>query len=204
MTFKWIFLEIEKPYKSQAKCLIWFCWYESNISLYWRFYVAWLLYAQLVNATWWRHHIETFSALLTLFAGNLPVTGEVLAQRPVTRSFLWSFSLICAWINAQIAKSTGPTWGPPGSCRPQMGPMFTPWTLLSGRLSKQCWGLWFETPSRALWDHCNDARAFIVIMIFRCDFHSNFAFNDIFFITKLGHLSKITSKLWPFNLKYVC
>ena len=25
-----------------------------------------------------------------------------------------------------------PTWGPPGSCRPQMGPMLTPWTLLSG------------------------------------------------------------------------
>ena len=26
----------------------------------------------------------------------------------------------------------GPTWGPPGSCRPQMGPMLAPCTLLSG------------------------------------------------------------------------
>ena len=26
----------------------------------------------------------------------------------------------------------GPTWGPPGSCRPRMGPMLAPWTLLSG------------------------------------------------------------------------
>ena len=26
----------------------------------------------------------------------------------------------------------GPTWGPPGTCRPQMGPMLAPWTLLSG------------------------------------------------------------------------
>ena len=26
----------------------------------------------------------------------------------------------------------GPAWGPPGSCRPQMGPMLAPWTLLSG------------------------------------------------------------------------
>ena len=26
----------------------------------------------------------------------------------------------------------GPTWGPHGSCRPQMGPMLAPWTLLSG------------------------------------------------------------------------
>ena len=25
----------------------------------------------------------------------------------------------------------GPTWGPPGSCRPQMGPMLAPWTVLS-------------------------------------------------------------------------
>ena len=24
-----------------------------------------------------------------------------------------------------------PAWGPPGSCRPQMGPMSAPWTLLS-------------------------------------------------------------------------
>ena len=30
----------------------------------------------------------------------------------------------------------GPTWGPPGSCRPQMGPMLAPWTLLSGIMRK--------------------------------------------------------------------
>ena len=33
--------------------------------------------------------METFSALLALFAGNSPVTGESHAQRPVT----WSFDL---------------------------------------------------------------------------------------------------------------
>ena len=27
----------------------------------------------------------------------------------------------------------GTTWGPPGSCRPQMGPMLAPWTLISGK-----------------------------------------------------------------------
>ena len=32
----------------------------------------------------------------------------------------------------QIAKLMGPTWGPPGFCRPRMGPMLAPWTLLSG------------------------------------------------------------------------
>ena len=34
----------------------------------------------------------------------------------------------------QITKFMGPTWGPPGSCRPQMGPMLAPWTLLSGEV----------------------------------------------------------------------
>ena len=28
----------------------------------------------------------------------------------------------------------GPTWGPSGSCRPQMGPMLAPWALLSGNV----------------------------------------------------------------------
>ena len=43
----------------------------------------------------------------------------------------------------QKAKFMGPTWDPPGSCRPQMGPMSAPWTLLSGYVGKQAW-LQFE------------------------------------------------------------
>ena len=35
-------------------------------------------------------------------------------------------------LKSLIAKYVGPTWGPPGSWRPQMGPMLAPWTLLSG------------------------------------------------------------------------
>ena len=34
-------------------------------------------------------------------------------------------------IRPQIAKFMGPTWGPPGSYRPQMGPILAPWILLS-------------------------------------------------------------------------
>ena len=37
--------------------------------------------------TWWRYQMETFSALLAIYVGNSPVTGEFPAQRPVTRSF---------------------------------------------------------------------------------------------------------------------
>ena len=36
---------------------------------------------------WWRRHMETFSTLLALCAGNLPVTGEFPSQRPLTRRF---------------------------------------------------------------------------------------------------------------------
>ena len=35
---------------------------------------------------------------------------------------------------SQIARFMGPAWGPPGSCRPQMGPVLAPRTLLSGVL----------------------------------------------------------------------
>ena len=38
----------------------------------------------------------------------------------------------------QIAKFMGPTWGPPGSLRPHMGPMLAPWTLLSGYTISDC------------------------------------------------------------------
>ena len=38
----------------------------------------------------------------------------------------------CLNIQSQIAKFMRPTWGPPGSCQPQMGPMLVPWTFLSG------------------------------------------------------------------------
>ena len=41
--------------------------------------------------------METFFALLGICAGISPVTGEFLAQRPVTRSF--GVSWINGWVN---------------------------------------------------------------------------------------------------------
>ena len=43
--------------------------------------------------TWWRDHMETFSALLAICAGNSPVSGEFPALRPVTRTFDILFDL---------------------------------------------------------------------------------------------------------------
>ena len=52
-----------------------------------------LLTFNALSLTWWRHRIETFSALLALCAGNSLVTGEFPSQRPVTRSFNVFFDL---------------------------------------------------------------------------------------------------------------
>ena len=60
----------------------------------------------------------------------------------------------CWMENTQITKFMGPTWGPPGSCRSQMGPMLAPWTFLSGRLlvlliersHYQCWSRSLKPP----------------------------------------------------------
>ena len=46
-----------------------------------------------LTSTWWRHQMETFSALLAICAGNSPVPGEFPTQRPVTRSFDVYFDL---------------------------------------------------------------------------------------------------------------
>ena len=52
--------------------------------------------------SWWRHQMETFSALLAICAGNSPVSGEFPAQRPVTRSFDVFFD-VRVWVNTREA-----------------------------------------------------------------------------------------------------
>ena len=51
----------------------------------------------------------------------------------ITLSDVWErpLNLIPYSIIPQKAKFMGPTWGPSGSCRPQVGPMLARWTLLS-------------------------------------------------------------------------
>ena len=55
--------------------------------------------------SWWRHQMETFSALLVICAGNSPVSGEFPAQRSVTRSFDVFFDLR---LNKRLSKQS---WG---------------------------------------------------------------------------------------------
>ena len=54
------------------------------------------------SKSWWRHQMETFSALLDVCAGNSLVTGEFSTQRPVTRSFDVFFDLrLNKWLSKQ-------------------------------------------------------------------------------------------------------
>ena len=57
--------------------------------------------------TWWRHQMESFSALLTICAGNSPRTGEFPRQRPVTRSFDAYFDLR---LNKRLSKQSLGWW----------------------------------------------------------------------------------------------
>ena len=60
-----------------------------------------------IAISWWRHQMETFSALLVLCAGNSPVSSEFPAQRPVTRSFDVFFDL---HLNKRLSKQSRGWW----------------------------------------------------------------------------------------------
>ena len=53
---------------------------------------AFLYDVSKIDWSWWRHQMETFSALLAICGENSPVPGEFPAQWPVTRNFD-----VCFW-----------------------------------------------------------------------------------------------------------
>ena len=57
--------------------------------------------------TWWRHQMESFSALPALCVGNSPVTGEFPTQRPVTRNVDVFFDLC---LNKRLSKHSWGWW----------------------------------------------------------------------------------------------
>ena len=63
--------------------------------------------------TWWRHQMETYSALLAICVGNSPVPSEFRPQRPVTRSFDVFFDLHS---NKRLSKQWWGWWFETPSC----------------------------------------------------------------------------------------
>ena len=66
-----------------------------------------------VIVTWWRHQMETLSVVLTLCAGNSPVTGEFPAQKPVKRGFDVFFDMR---LNKRLGKQSWGWWFETPSC----------------------------------------------------------------------------------------
>ena len=96
------------------------------------------------NYGWIIHYMEIFQQACTSFFWYMTFISDgkdprINTDKASIRLFRVAISnrgsLLCGIlvvIYTLIAKFMRPTWGPPGSCRPQMCPMLTPWTLLSG------------------------------------------------------------------------
>ena len=77
-------IKLDTIFHSLCQCQMRFRWSADTF-----FFSKWPLRSRKISRvleSWWRHQMNTFSALLALCAGNLPVTGEFHSPRPVTRS----------------------------------------------------------------------------------------------------------------------
>ena len=85
------------------------------------------------RARWSITHLEYFiKSLLQKFRGNysrMSQTDTDIKHQKVGTCRLWSTLFD---IHTLITRFMGPTWGPSGADRTQVGPMLAPWILLSG------------------------------------------------------------------------
>ena len=79
----WVDHLYNHAYKKEIVCISYRIYCRGQYNSFW----------ESSQSTWWRHQMETFSALLAICAGNSPVPGEFPSQRPVTRSFDVFFDL---------------------------------------------------------------------------------------------------------------
>ena len=73
--------------RGQGRLPIW------GVNFQYLFSLGWCHMRDESITSWWRHQMETFSALLAICAGNSPVPGEFPTQRPVMPSFDVYFNL---------------------------------------------------------------------------------------------------------------
>ena len=96
--------------------------------------------------SWWRHQIETLSALLALCAGNSPVASEFPSQKPVTRSFDVFFDL---HLNKRLSKQSLSWWFETTSC-----PLWRHCNVLQSK----DWTCYHELPLYVLYIYIFDRR----------------------------------------------
>ena len=97
--------ETKWPPFSKRHFIIEFSWlkmYQHRLKFHWNLFIGVHLIISRHWFIWWRHHMETFSALLALCGGihRSPVNSPHKGQ---WRGAL-VFSLICVWINGWVNK----------------------------------------------------------------------------------------------------
>ena len=115
LAIRWVFF-ISKKWSSDQSTQYHYCRQWSVASSFrWVSARQWsdVFYALIHRSPWWRHQMETFSALLAICAGISPVSGEFPAQRPVTRSFDVFFDLC---LNKRLSKQSWAWWFETLSC----------------------------------------------------------------------------------------
>ena len=122
---------------------------------------------------WWRHQMETVSALLAICA----VTGEFPAQRPMTRSFDVSFDLR---LNKRLSKQSWVWWfvtpSSPLWCHYNVDSICFNWAHIAWKACEAQWPLL----SPWLWQHrsgCCDLRGSFNTMV-TCCVHQKSYFNQ--------------------------
>ena len=86
------------------------------------------LHVTLWHCVGWLFVVDRSSGLIMKFLGS------------IISFCTTSLSVHVLYIDSLTARFMGPTWGPSGTDRTQVGPMLAPWTLLSGALllRKRC------------------------------------------------------------------
>ena len=116
-------------------------------------------------SSWWRHQMETFSALLAFCVGNSTVSGEFPAQRPVMRSFdvffdQWLTTVIggadgaCKRLNREMGNIRCRGVGDPHSPCPLRAPGKKPavWSATGCDIYSYFYRLWVASDPNATWE----------------------------------------------------
>ena len=87
---------------------------------------------------WFKYHSSSFVRVQLGICQGHVIPCHLFSTEPLLKPDIyiymkWEYSWITSLIPTLIARFMGPTWGPSGADRTQVGPMLAPWTLLSGK-----------------------------------------------------------------------
>ena len=119
--------------KCTWKCRMWNDTHYVPVPMCWRF---------RIRFRWWRDAIQNIPMRLYeisrhVYNKNDKRKYHITIASMIIQSIVQNRGVFCE-NTSLIARFMGPTWGPSGADRTQVGPMLAPWTTLSG-ISCLCW-----------------------------------------------------------------